>query len=288
MKHEEPAARSIGALVPWAAELLVTSGIEDARFEAEYLLSYVLDRDRSFLFAHREETPSSDQIRLFRQVLERRCAGEPCAYITGAREFWSLELEVSPSVLIPRPDTEAIVEAVLALPFGESCRVIDLGTGSGAIALAIALERPAWEVYASDKSINAAMQARNNSDRLKKVVGEGRVRLHVGSWLDAIADRSFDIIVANPPYIAEGDPDLDPSTRCEPAEALFSNEDGLADLRLLIEAAPRCLTHGGWLVLEHGAKQHDAVASLASGFYEELRKITDLAGRDRGIALRVG
>lgn len=276
---------SIKTLASRASDRLQAAGIENARFEAEYLLSFVLNKNRSYLYAFPDERLVAEKADAFLAAIERRCFGEPAAYITGQREFWSLDIAVDRSVLIPRPDTECIVEAVLDLPAPKNCRVIDLGTGSGAIALALASERPDWEIYASDISFASAYQAQVNYNRLHAHLGGNTMQFYVGSWLDALADNSFDIIVSNPPYIAREDIDVDESTKLEPDRALFSGDNGLADLRALIEGAPRCLRSGGRLVVEHGAYQHQAVMEIASEQYVYAEKIVDLAGHDRGAVL---
>lgn len=251
-----------------------------ARDEAEALLLHVLDRPRSWLFAHADEAAAMDVQTAFSALVERRVDGEPVAYLTGRRGFWSLDLEVTPATLIPRADTELLVELALArLPADARASVLDLGTGSGAIALALASERPQAQVVATDASAEALAVARRNARRL----GLQRVRFVQGDWFVPLRGERFDLIVANPPYIETGDPHLARGDlRFEPASALASGADGLDDLRAIIAAAPRYLATGGWLLLEHGWQQGSAVAGLlhAAG-YADVFTARDLEHRDR-------
>lgn len=189
----------------------------------------------------------------FEALLARRQAGEPVAYLLGRQGFWSLELEVSPATLIPRPETELLVELALArLPAGQSLRVADLGTGSGAIALALARERPQAHVVATDASAEALTVARRNAARL----GLGRVEFRDGDWLVPLAQERFDLIASNPPYIEQDDPHLaQGDLRFEPPAALASGADGLDAIRVIVRDAGRHLHPGGWLLLEHGWNQ---------------------------------
>jgi release factor glutamine methyltransferase len=210
----------------------------------------------------------------------RRAAGEPLAYLTGRRGFWRFELEVTPAVLVPRPETETLVEAALACLDGRLApHVADLGTGSGAIACALALERPDGWVLATDRCGAALTLARRNARALRL----RNVRFARADWLAPLAAGRFDLVAANPPYIALDDPCLDADgVRCEPRGALIAGPDGLAALRAITIAAPRCLAPGGWLVLEHGAAHGAPVRALleAAGF-AQVRTIADLAGLDR-------
>src|SRR5690606_4258090 len=210
-----------------------------------------------------------------------RAAGEPVAYLTGRRGFWTLDLAVTPDTLIPRPETELLVEQALQRLGSEAeARVADLGTGSGAIALAIAAERPLARVAAVDRSAGALAVARANA--LAHGL-EGRVEFLAGDWFAPLQGRRFDLVVSNPPYIAEGDPHLARGDlRYEPAPALASGPDGLDAIRTIVAAAPRHLLPGGWLLLEHGFDQGAAVRGLleARGF-AEVATVPDLEGRDR-------
>jgi release factor glutamine methyltransferase len=206
--------------------------------------------------------------------------GEPVAYILGRQSFWTLELTVSPATLIPRPETELLVEVLLdLLPVQGAIRVADLGTGSGAIAAALATERASWEILATDRSAAALAVARANLDRL----GLSHVRLLEAHWLDAIAAGSLDAIVSNPPYVAESDPHLGRGDLVfEPRQALSPGGDGLAAFRAITAEAPRCLRPGGYLCLEHGWEQGPAVRDILSQVgFESVRTRVDLAGRDR-------
>ncbi len=248
--------------------------------DAEVLLAHVLGCDRTRLRTHPESPVDPDQVQAYGQALERRAGGEPVAYIVGYREFWSLRIAVSPAVLVPRPETELLVERALALRGVEECHVADLGTGSGAIALALAHERPAWRIVATDASSAALAVARANAHAL----GLAGIELVEGDWFAPLAGRTFDLILSNPPYVAPDDPVLgDAPLRFEPRAALTPpGADALSSLRSIVEGAPGHLGPGGWLLLEHGATQAADVASLlvARGF-AHVRSHTDLAGRER-------
>lgn len=285
--------------------------IPQARREAEVVVTRVLGKDRSFLFAFPETQLQALQIEAIRLAVRRRLDGEPLAYIFGQKEFWSLELTVNDQVLIPRADTECIVQAILDLPLPNKSRVVDLGTGSGAIALALATERPTWDVYASDLHLDSLQVAQQNVTKYSTDLGETastkgnrRVSLFQGNWLDAVAQNVFDLVVSNPPYIAKDDSEVASLTLAEPSRALFSEEDGLKDMSEIILSAPNCLKDGGWLVLEHGARQQAAVlnlfeqseyrplktvrrAELGVYSYAEVNAISDLSGLDRGVAARI-
>ncbi len=253
---------------------------EDGRHVAEHLLSHVLGRDRAWLFAHARDPLGADEIARFEALLERRIAGEPVAYLTGRRGFWTLDLAVGPDTLIPRPETELLVELALArLPEDRDADVVDLGTGSGAIALAIASERPRARVIATDASPGAlAMAGRNAREH-----GIGNVRFASGDWWEPLADRRFDLVASNPPYIADADPHLrQGDLRHEPMSALVSGADGLDAIRIIVEGAPRHLRAGGWLLLEHGWDQGAAIRDLLvrAGF-DDVATERDLEARDR-------
>lgn len=250
------------------------------RIDAEALLLHALDKPRSWLIAHDTDVLDETTRALFEAMVTRREAGEPVAYITGRRGFWSLELEVTPATLIPRPETELLVELALErLPAGDARRVVDLGTGSGAIALAIAHERPLASVSAVDLSAEALAVARGNAQRL----GLTRVRFLQGTWMTPLSGERFDLIVSNPPYIEAADPHLEQGDlRFEPAAALASGADGLDAIREIVAGAPAHLEAGGWLLMEHGWNQGGAVrALLKRAGYAEVFTATDLEGRDR-------
>jgi release factor glutamine methyltransferase len=247
--------------------------------DAEVLLAHALSMSRTQVKTHPENIPSHERARRYAELIERRAAGEPVAYILGYRDFWTLRLAVSPAVLVPRPETEILVERALALGPTGAAHVIDLGTGSGAIALALASERPDWSVTATDISEGALGVARTNASLL----GLGRVELVKGPWFEPMAGRRFDLIVSNPPYVAEGDPALkDPALRHEPQTALVSGPDGLTALREIVRSAPHYLERRGWLLLEHGSDQAAAVArELVVRGFGHVRSHRDLAGHER-------
>lgn len=251
-------------------------GVE--RLDAQLLLLHVLGRgaeERAWLVAHDTDALASQQQDAFLQLARRRAAGEPVAYLTGEKEFFGLPLQVDARVLVPRPDTETLVEwSLVVLRNRQAPRVIDLGTGSGAIALAIQAQRPDAIVEAVDRSAAALEVARANAMRLGLPV-----RLREADWLQGA--QQYDLIVSNPPYVAAADPHLQ-ALRHEPLQALAAGPDGLADLRAIIEAAPQHLRPGGWLLLEHGWDQADAVrALLAAHGFADVASRTDLAGIQR-------
>lgn len=247
--------------------------------DAELLLADALGTVRAHLRSHPEEIPAADAAARFLALIERRAAGEPVAYILGRKGFWTLELNVSAAVLVPRPETELLVERALALRPGGDAKVADLGTGSGAIALALASARPQWQIVATDVSAAALDVARANATAL----GLARVELVQGDWLECLRARTFHLLLSNPPYVAAEDPALrSPELMCEPRLALVAAEDGLAALHAIIRAAPEHLEPGGWLLLEHGATQAAAVAgALVARGFAQVRSHRDLAGRER-------
>jgi release factor glutamine methyltransferase len=247
--------------------------------DAELLLALALGVGRARLRSHPEEIPAADAAARFLALIERRAGGEPVAYILGRKDFWTLELRVSPAVLIPRPETELLVERALALHPNGQARVADLGTGSGAIALALASERPGWRIIATDISAEALSIARANAAAL----GLERVQMIQGDWLACLRGLTFHLLLSNPPYVATGDPALSQAElMCEPRLALVAADDGLAALRGIVRAAPDHLEPGGWLLLEHGATQAAAVArALVARGFAQVRSHPDLAGRER-------
>lgn len=250
--------------------------MEDAR----PLLAYALGKPVSWLFAHGDETIEFSVLRRFRVLLKARESGQPVAYLTGRRGFWTLDLAVTADTLIPRPETELLVELALArLPAPSPAQVADLGTGSGAIALAIAKERPAAKIFATDVSGGALNVARGNA--LNNAIAN--VEFAQGSWFAPLAGERFDLVASNPPYIADGDPHLDQGDlRHEPATALSSGADGLDAIREIVANAGAHLKADGWLLLEHGWEQGPAVRELLrQARFAETSTEKDMEGRDR-------
>jgi release factor glutamine methyltransferase len=237
---------------------------DSPRLDAQLLLAEVLGVGRSALIAGGDRRLDAAELDALGALIARRRAGEPVAYLTGCREFWSLKLAVTPAVLVPRPETELLVELALArLPEDRARAALDLGTGSGAIALALAHERPRAAMTATDVSPEALAVAAANARSL----GVRNIEWCQGSWFDAVPGRRFDLIVSNPPYIADGDPAL-AALGAEPRLALTPGPTGLEALAAIAAGAARHLQNGGWLILEHGAAQADEVAALmaAAGF----------------------
>ncbi|MDR3478916.1 MAG: peptide chain release factor N(5)-glutamine methyltransferase [Gammaproteobacteria bacterium] len=270
---------TISSALEWAiAHLMAVTDVVE--LEAEILLAHVLRASRTHLHAWPDRLLSESEQTHYSQFVKRRLEGEPIAYVTGKREFWSLELTVTPDTLIPRPETEILVELALSkLNDDEIKTIADLGTGSGAIALALASERPGWVVHATDRVAATLQVAKANAVRLDLA----HVKFHEGSWCEALPKLSFDAIISNPPYIAEGDPQLNQQVLLtEPRAALLSGEDGLLDIRRIIQEARSYLKSGGYLLLEHGARQAEAVKSLMQqAGYVQIESYQDLAGLDR-------
>jgi release factor glutamine methyltransferase len=255
------------------------AGSPSANLDAEVLLAHVLETSRTFLYANPELELPAQRAEAFRRLVKKRVRGQPVAYLTGTCEFWSLPLEVDPAVLIPRPETELLVEAALdRIPPGSGWKVADLGTGCGAIALALASERRRCEIHATDISEKALQIARANAARL----GLNNVRFHCGSWAAPLRG-SFDLVASNPPYVDEGDPHLaQGDLRFEPREALTPGRDSLGAIREITAASIALLNDGGWLMLEHGWEQGPAVRQiLRDNGYADVETRQDLQGHER-------
>lgn len=252
---------------------------ESPRRDAEILLGFVTGKERTFILAFGETLLTPRQLQQLDELLARRAKGEPIAHLVGEREFWSLPLRVSPFTLIPRPDTECLVEQALDRMPQSPCAVLDLGTGTGAIALAIASERPDCDITALDLIPEAVELARSNAQRL----GITNVRVLQSNWFSALNTQRFSIIVSNPPYIDREDPHLaQGDVRFEPLSALVADEHGLADLRQLVETSRQFLEPGGWLLLEHGWKQAEEVQQLfIDAGFTEVQTCQDYGGNDR-------
>jgi release factor glutamine methyltransferase len=249
------------------------------RLEAELLAALALDRPRRWLYAHGEFVPDPDTLTRLEALVRDRLDGMPIAYLSGRREFYGREFEVDSRVLIPRPETEHLIEFALHLDLPEQAQIADVGTGSGCIILTLACERPRWNCIGCDLSTEALQVAELNRSRL----ATQNVELRQGDLLQPLSDSNFDLILSNPPYVAEGDPHLDRGDlRHEPLVALTPGGDGLDVLRRLAAEAPRRLKHGAWLAVEHGHDQAAAVrALLSSAGFCEVRSIQDLAGIER-------
>ncbi|MWJ27710.1 peptide chain release factor N(5)-glutamine methyltransferase [Halomonas sp. ZH2S] len=271
---------TLDTLVMQAAKRLKQAGSSSPRLDADVLLCHVLGRERAWLYTWGDKPCPTWQHARFDALIAARVQGMPVAYLTGEREFWGLRLATSPETLIPRPDTETLVEAALAQGSQPGGRLLDLGSGTGAIALAFASERPGWQVVGVDIREQAVALARDNARRLALA----NVTFQLSDWFAALDDATrFDVILSNPPYIAADDPHLTQGdVRFEPASALVAEQSGLADLYHLIASASAYLESGGWLLLEHGYTQALAVQqALREAGYVEVQSRRDLGGHER-------
>ena len=264
------------------AALLAQADLPDSdtpMLDAELLLAHVLQKSRSYLFTWPDKKLSDADLDQFQALLARRRKGEPVAYLLGEQGFWTLDLQVSPDTLIPRPDTERLVEVALELGPQQSARALDLGTGTGAIALALASERRQWQLTGCDRMLGAVSLAEQNRVRL----GLSNAHFLQSDWFAGLGHNKYDLIVSNPPYIAADDPHLSQGdVRFEPASALVSGVDGLDDIRHIVDTAPRHLQNVGWLLLEHGWQQAEQVRQLLEqrGF-QAAQSWLDLGGHQR-------
>ena len=267
----------LDAAITDAAERLAATS-DSARLDAEILLCQTIDMPRSYLFAHPEDELDALAQDRFEALMKRRMDGEPMSYITGTREFWSHELFVSPATLVPRPETELLVELALReIPREADWQILDLGTGSGAIAISIAAERPLCDITATDVSPEALAVAAENV----RQADLANVTCVAGSWASPVAGQEFNIIVSNPPYVREDDAALQ-KLRYEPLSALASGSDGLDDIRILASDCRAILAAGGWLMMEHGADQQTDVADiLEAAGWVDITCHNDLAGKPR-------
>lgn len=258
------------------AEALVGAGLKP--LDARVLLQHVLQASHAELIAHPERALRADEQASYRRLAERRRCGEPIAYLTGWREFYGRRYGVDPAVLIPRPETELLVDAALARLPVCGASILDLGTGSGNVAVTLALERPAAAVTATDLSAAALARARANAESLG-----ARIELLAGNWYEPVAERRFDVIVSNPPYVAEGDAHLrEGDLRFEPPASLAAGPDGMAAIRAIVAEARLHLEPAGWLIFEHGCEQAEASASiLREAGFDACFLARDLAGLPR-------
>lgn len=264
---------TIGRAVVEASALL------GERLEAELLLAHALERDRAWLYAHADDTIEASRWRECLELVRQRRKGRPVAYLLGRREFYGRDFEVGEAVLIPRPETELLIDIALELPLAGTAQVVDVGTGAGCIALTLALERPGWQVTGTDLFPDALAIARRNRQR----VGTTKVELLQGSLLEPVVDRRPNLVISNPPYVAEGDPHLARGdVRSEPRTALAAGADGLAVIRELVPQSARALSAEGWLLIEHGHDQAGAVRQLLQASkFEAIASHRDLAGIER-------
>ncbi|WP_010484299.1 peptide chain release factor N(5)-glutamine methyltransferase [Pseudomonas sp. S9] len=268
--------------MPTIQALLSSTQLPDspsARLDVELLLAHVLGKSRSYLHTWADKALTDTQFEQFAAAIKRRQAGEPVAYIIGQQGFWTLDLDVAPHTLIPRPDTELLVETALQLIPATPAAVLDLGTGTGAIALALACERPAWQLCGLDRVPQAVELAERNRRRLQLA----NARFMQSNWFAALDDQRYQMIVSNPPYIAADDQHLSQGdVRFEPSSALVAGPDGLDDIRLIIEQAPHFLSAKGWLLFKHGYDQAAAVCELLSARgFGQVESRRDLGGHQR-------
>lgn len=262
-----------------AGAKLLASSSDSAKLDAQVLLLHILQKPRSYLFTWPEKKLSSEQQHQFAHCCQRRLNGEPVAHITGKREFWSLTFEVNATTLIPRPDTETLVEQALAVDVPKNAKVLDLGTGTGAIALALGSEMPNWSILALDKVNDAVELATRNQQRL----AINNVSVKQSNWFSALTDARFDLIVTNPPYIERNDIHLKQGdVRFEPLSALVADDFGLSDIKQIITQSRDYLESNGYLLIEHGFDQGQAVRDYFKAMsFINIKTVKDFANNDR-------
>ncbi|MBQ4857904.1 peptide chain release factor N(5)-glutamine methyltransferase [Pseudoalteromonas sp. MMG007] len=271
-------ALTLEQAVAAGADLLASSS-ESAKLDAQVLLLHILQKPRSYLFTWPEHELSDDQQSQFNVFIQRRLKGEPVAHITGLREFWSLSLEVNATTLIPRPDTETLVECALNMVMPDKAKVLDLGTGTGAIALALGSEMPNWQIVAVDKVTDAVALANKNQQRL----GINNVEVKQSNWFSALQGEKFNLIVTNPPYIEQDDIHLNQGdVRFEPLSALVADEAGMSDIKQIISHSRDYLLSSGYLLIEHGFEQAEAVRYLFKQMaFIDIKTVKDFGNNDR-------
>ncbi|MFV1982183.1 MAG: peptide chain release factor N(5)-glutamine methyltransferase [Thiohalomonadales bacterium] len=270
---------NIKTALNWATQELLTIH-DSAKLDAEVLLTHILKKDRSYLYTWPEKEITKKQLEQFQTILVTRKSGMPVAYLLGNKEFWSLNLDVTKDTLIPRPETELLVEQALELiPKNEIWKIADLGTGSGAIALAIAKERILCQITATDKSLPALAVAKKNT--VKNDIKN--ISYIQSDWFEFLSEQLFNVIISNPPYISEQDPLLSQGdVYYEPSSALISGPDGLQDIRFIIKTAVQYLLSDGWLLLEHGFEQYQQVQEIFKEYnYRNISTVKDLSGHPR-------
>ena len=258
---------------------LLASSSDSAKLDAQVLLLNILQKPRSYLFTWPEKQLTDEQSQAFERACERRLNGEPVSHITGYREFWSLQLEVNPTTLIPRPDTETLVELALSCNVPNDAKVLDLGTGTGAIALALGSEMPTWDIIAVDRIDDAVALAKRNQKRL----AINNVCVKQSNWFSALNNKKFDLIVTNPPYIEYNDKHLHQGdVRFEPLSALVADDAGLADIKQIITQSRDYLHSNGYLLIEHGFEQSAAVRHIFNQMaFINVSTVKDLGNNDR-------
>lgn len=266
-------------LVAYGQEQLVSCS-DSAKLDAQILLAFVLDKELSYLLTWPEKVLAKQDKHQYLALLDRRISGEPIAYIVGVKEFWSLPFLVSPATLIPRPDTEILVELVLEqFADFDTLHCLDLGTGTGAIALALASEQPNWQIDAIDFSLDAVELAQQNAEKLQL----SHVNIFQSDWFSALNECKFDVIVSNPPYIDKLDENLSQGdVRFEPESALVADEHGLGDIKHIAQQALKYLNNQGSLFFEHGFEQGEAVRNILNAFgYDNAQTVRDFNGHER-------